>query len=348
MVNIVLPTNEERRLSFFLAMEEYVARCLDVGEAFFVWRVPASVIFGRNQLVHNEVNIGYCKDHGIGMYRRKSGGGCVYADMGNLMMSFIAESPSVQFTYHQYVMLVLGALKSLGIQAKATGRNDLMVGEGKVSGSAFYHVNGKGIVHGTLLYDTDTVNMSACLTPDTRKMESKGVKSVRQRVSLLKDYTSLSLDEIERGIVSHLCKEQLLLKQEDVEKIEELEKTYLSEDFIWGGNPRHCARWFSIGNLSDDFIWASNPRCTFVRKRYINNVGLVEARINVKGGRIRNIDLKGDYIVTGDVEALCARLKGVELSPEAVRDALPEDLSDIIYNLNNIELTNLITETYGQ
>lgn len=321
-----MPTNEERRLSFFLAMEEYVARCLDVGEAFFVWRVPASVIFGRNQLVHNEVNIGYCKDHGIGMYRRKSGGGCVYADMGNLMMSFIAESPSVQFTYHQYVMLVLGALKSLGIQAKATGRNDLMVGEGKVSGSAFYHVNGKGIVHGTLLYDTDTVNMSACLTPDTRKMESKGVKSVRQRISLLKDYTSLSLDEIERGIVSHLCKEQLLLKQEEVEKIEELEKTYLSEDFIWG----------------------SNPRCTIVRKRYINNVGLVEARMDVKGGRIRDIDLKGDYIVTGDVEALCARLKGVELTPEAVRDALPEDLSDIIYNLNNIELTNLITETYGE
>ena len=326
MVNIVLPTNEERRLSFFLAMEEYVARCLDVGEAFFVWRVPASVIFGRNQLVHNEVNVGYCKDHGIGMYRRKSGGGCVYADMGNLMMSFIAESPSVQFTYHQYVMLVLGALKSLGIQAKATGRNDLMVGEGKVSGSAFYHVNGKGIVHGTLLYDTDTDNMSACLTPDTRKMESKGVKSVRQRISLLKDYTSLSLDEIERGIVSHLCKEQLVLKQEDVEKIEELEKTYLSDDFIWG----------------------SNPRCTIVRKRYINNVGLVEARMDVKGGRIRDIDLKGDYIVTGDVEALCARLKGVELTPEAVRDALPEDLSDIIYNLNNIELTNLITETYGE
>ncbi len=326
MVNIVLPTNEERRLSFFLAMEEYVARCLDVGEAFFVWRVPASVIFGRNQLVHNEVNVGYCKDHGIGMYRRKSGGGCVYADMGNLMMSFIAESPSVQFTYHQYVMLVLGALKSLGIQAKATGRNDLMVGEGKVSGSAFYHVNGKGIVHGTLLYDTDTVNMSACLTPDTRKMESKGVKSVRQRISLLKDHTSLSLDEIERGIVSHLCKEQLLLKQEEVEKIEELEKTYLSEDFIWG----------------------SNPRCTIVRKRYINNVGLVEARMDVKGGRIRDIDLKGDYIVTGDVEALCARLKGVELTPEAVRDALPEDLSDIIYNLNNKELTNLITETYGE
>ncbi len=326
MVNIVLPTNEERRLSFFLAMEEYVARCLDVGEAFFVWRVPASVIFGRNQLVHNEVNIGYCRDHGIGMYRRKSGGGCVYADMGNLMMSFIAESPSVQFTYHQYVMLVLGALKSLGIQAKATGRNDLMVGEGKVSGSAFYHVNGKGIVHGTLLYDTDTDNMTACLTPDSRKMESKGVKSVRQRISLLKDHTSLSLDEIERGIVSHLCKEQLLLRQEDVEEIEELEKTYLSEDFIWG----------------------SNPRCTIVRKRYINDVGLVEARINVKGGRIRDLDLKGDYIVLGDVEALCARLKGVELTPEAVRDALPEDLSDIIYNLNNKELTNLITETYGE
>lgn len=326
MVNIILPTCGERKLSFYLAMEEYVARHLDIPEAFFVWKVPPSVIFGRNQLIENEVNINYCKEHGVQTYRRKSGGGCVYADRGNLMMSFIAESPSVQFTYHQYLMLVLGALRSLGIDASATGRNDLMVGGGKVSGSAFYHLNGRGIVHGTLLYDTDMQNMTSCLLPDKEKLSSKGVKSVRQRVSLLKDFTTLSLEEIERGIVGHLCKERLTLTERDVEEIERMEQEYLSADFIWG----------------------NNPRFTVVRKRYIENVGTIEARMEVKKGCIQTIDLKGDYIVVGDVGALCAQLKGVALTPEAVGEALPDDVSKTIFNLNNSELTNLITETYDE
>ena len=65
----------ERRLSFFLAMEEYVARHVDADDCFFLWQVEPTVIFGRNQSVANEVNEAYCRSHGIRMFRRKSGGG---------------------------------------------------------------------------------------------------------------------------------------------------------------------------------------------------------------------------------------------------------------------------------
>ena len=91
MKYITLPTSEVRRLSFYLAMEEYVARHLDEPDCFFLWQVEPSVIFGRNQVLENEVNVDYCRTHGIKLYRRKSGGGCVYADMDNLMWSFITS-----------------------------------------------------------------------------------------------------------------------------------------------------------------------------------------------------------------------------------------------------------------
>ena len=80
-----------RRLSFYLAMEEYVARHIDEDDLFFMWQVRPTVIFGRNQSLENEVNVDYCRANEIEMYRRKSGGGCVYADMGNVMLSYISK-----------------------------------------------------------------------------------------------------------------------------------------------------------------------------------------------------------------------------------------------------------------
>ena len=91
MKYVTLPSTEVRRLSFYLAMEEFVARHLDEPDSFFMWQVEPSVIFGRNQVVENEVNVAYCREQSIRMYRRKSGGGCVYADMDNLMLSYVTS-----------------------------------------------------------------------------------------------------------------------------------------------------------------------------------------------------------------------------------------------------------------
>ena len=90
MLYIALPDKQVRRLSFYLAMEEYVARQVEADDCFFMWQVEPTVIFGRNQLMENEVNIAYCQQHGIQVVQRKSGGGCVYADMDNIMLSYIS------------------------------------------------------------------------------------------------------------------------------------------------------------------------------------------------------------------------------------------------------------------
>ena len=162
MIYISLPGQQSRRLSFYLAMEEYVARRLDVADAFFMWQVDPSVIFGRNQLIENEVNVDFCCSHGISMFRRKSGGGCVYADRSNVMFSYVTNDEQVGFTFYRYMTMIVTMLRRLGVDASATGRNDVMIGDRKVSGNAFYKIPGHSIVHGTMLYDTDIYVILIC------------------------------------------------------------------------------------------------------------------------------------------------------------------------------------------
>ena len=233
MKYIALPFQEIRRLSFYLAMEEYVARQIDEPDAFFMWQVEPSVIFGRNQVLENEVNVPYCREHDIKLYRRKSGGGCVYADQDNLMLSFISSEENVGFAFNRFVNMVLLVLRKLGIEATGTSHNDIMIGERKVCGTACYHVEGRSIVHSTMLFDTNMEHMLNAITPSQEKLAKKGIESVRQRITLLKDYTTLeNVDALKTLIRSTLCEGERLLTPQEVTEIERLEQSYLREDFI--------------------------------------------------------------------------------------------------------------------
>ena len=232
MKYVALPFTGTRRLSFYLAMEEFVARHLDEPDCFFMWQVEPTVIFGRNQVLENEVNLDYCREHGIHVVRRKSGGGCVYADMDNVMLSFVTSEENVGIAFNRFVNMVLLVFRKMGIEATGSSHNDIMIGDRKVCGTACYHVSGRSIVHSTLLYDTNMEHMLHAITPGPEKLEKKGIQSVRQRITFLKDYTSLGLDEVKTLIRDILCVGERMLTAEDVAAIEQIEGQYLSEDFI--------------------------------------------------------------------------------------------------------------------
>ena len=233
MKYVALPFQEPRRLSFYLAMEEFVARHTDEPDAFFMWQVEPSVIFGRNQVLENEVNVAYCREHGISLYRRKSGGGCVYADMDNLMLSFVTSEENVNFAFNRFVNMVLLVLRKLGIAATGTSHNDIMIGDRKVCGTACYHLEGRCIVHSTMLFDTNMDHMLHAITPSREKLEKKGIESVRQRITLLKDYTTLdSVEALKVLIRETLCEGERMLTASEVAGIEAIEATYLKEEFI--------------------------------------------------------------------------------------------------------------------
>ena len=323
MVYIALPEEKTRNLSFYLAMEEYVARHIDASDCFFMWQVEPSVIFGRNQLIESEVNLDYCRSNGIKTYRRKSGGGCVYADMSNVMFSYVTSEENVGFTFNRYINMVVLVLRKLGVEAAATGRNDIMVDGKKVSGNAFYRIPGRSVVHGTMLYDTDMRNMVGSITPSDEKLLSKGVNSVRQHITLLKDYIDIGIDEFKQFVRNNLCSGEITLTDTDVAGIEEIERGYLADEFIYGNNPRY----------------------TLVKRRRIDGVGTLEARLEMKNGVIKKANLLGDFFLTGDIDAaLLDGLRNVRLERADLERAMPARLDNVIMNLNREDFMALLID----
>lgn len=313
MKYIELPETKVRRLSFYLAMEEFVARYLNEAECFFMWQVNPTVIFGRNQLIENEVNLDYCRANQIETYRRKSGGGCVYADRSNIMFSYITQDINVRFTFDKYLRMVAHVLRKLGVNAEASGRNDIHIDGKKVSGNAFYHLPGKSIVHGTMLFNTDMENLVRSITPSNEKLISKGVESVRQHVTNLSEYLSIDIEEFKSFVRQQMCDEAIRLTPEQVLTIEEIEKEYVSDEFIYGNNPRY----------------------TLIKKEHTPSAGELEIRIELKNGMIKNLNVMGDYFLVGDLDKeLIARLQNVPYEEAAVRQALEGvRIEDIIMHL---------------
>lgn len=324
MKYVALPNDVQHRLPFYLAMEEYVARHLAADDYFFMWQVEPTVIFGRNQLIDTEVDVEYCRANSIQMYRRKSGGGCVYADRDNLMLSYVTPASNVNLTFNRYMLMVEHLLQKLGIDAKTTGRNDILVDGKKVSGNAFYHLPGRSIVHGTMLYDTDLERMVRSTTPSDAKLKSKGVESVRQHVTTLNKYLDITIEEFKKFVRTNLCDGEVVLDDCAVEAIKEIEQGYLTDEFIYGRNPAY----------------------TSVVKKRIEGVGEIEARMELRDGVLRKINLAGDFFLVGDLDgSLLAPLSGVSFAPEAVAERLADvEVGNIIMNLSKKQFINFLFE----
>lgn len=236
MKNVVIPECGSRRLIFYLAMEEYVAKAFDE-DAFFVWQSDPTVIIGRNQVLENEVNLAYCEAHGVQVYRRKSGGGCVYSDKGNIMMSYVSRRGDVPAVFDKYLSELTACLRSLGLPAEKSGRNDVLVDGRKVSGNAFQMLPDRSIVHGTLLYSTDMEALTQAIRPPVEKLARHGVESVRQRVRNLAEYSELMMQVPEplksagalmKYIADYFCDGVIRLGAEDVAEIELIENEYIN------------------------------------------------------------------------------------------------------------------------
>ena len=229
MKHVVLPDDIRRSLAFYLAMEEYVAKEVE-DEAFFVWRVEPTVIFGRNQVLENEVNLEYCREHGVDVVRRKSGGGCVYADRDNIMISYVSRRGDVAEIFERYLSALTSCLCSLGLKAEKSGRNDILVEGRKVSGNAFHQLPDRSIVHGTLLYNTDFDALEEAIRPPVEKLLRHGVASVRQRVGNLRDYLDPaiigSIHALEDHLVDYFSDGTLSLSADDLCVIEEMASAY--------------------------------------------------------------------------------------------------------------------------
>lgn len=328
MIYVDLPQEGAvRQLPFYLAMEEYLASRVQRGEEyFFMWQVNPTVIFGRNQILDNEVNVDYCRRNSIEMYRRRSGGGCVFANRDNIMMSYItADDSSVATTFERYTSLVAAMLRSLGLDASSTSRNDVLVDGMKVSGNAFYHTGRSSIVHGTMLYDTDMADMAAAITPSVAKRAAKGVESVRSRITTLRPRLGMEIEDFKDYARKYMTASAISLTNADVEVIEEIERPY------------HDSWW----------IMGKRPKSTLSVRRRIDGVGEFQVDIALDRNHcIEDMNITGDFFLLGDMDsAITGRVVGVPYDRAQIEDALwGIDPSKVIWGLSKENLLNIMFE----
>jgi lipoyl synthase len=324
MKYIIIPERKTTpQLPFYFAVEEYVARTYTDDDYFMVWRVEPTVMIGRNQLTENEVNVDYCKRNGIHIYRRKSGGGCIYADKGCMQFSYISYAENVNRAFVEYMQGIADMIKSLGINTELSGRNDILVEGKKVAGSAFYGLKGRSVLHNSLLFSTELEHLEHALTPGKEKLQSKGVASVRQRVTNVGNYTDLSIEAFMDYVRKYMCGDEVLeLTSDDMKHIEEIEKELASDDFTYGKNPKY----------------------TEVRKKRFADVGTIQAHIELKNEKILNINLMGDYFLLGDIDReLLDLLRGVDFTREAVSAAIEGiEIGNVIRNFTTEQFLRLL------
>jgi lipoate-protein ligase A len=313
-----------------LAIEEYALKHLDIDESYLLFYInQPSIIIGKNQNTIEEINSDYVEENDIIVVRRLSGGGAVYHDLGNLNYSFITKDDGESFhNYKKFTEPVVEALKELGVNAELSGRNDLVVGERKISGNAQFATKGRMFSHGTLMLSSEIENVVSALKVKEDKIKSKGIKSIRSRVANISEFLSepLTMEEFRKKLLEHIFGgtenvQEYQWTDEDWEKIMEISKErYQQWDWNYGKSPK-----FNIQHSH----------------RY--PVGQIDIRLEVAKGKIEECKIYGDFFGVGDVEDIEKRLIGVRFSKAELGQALKDvNVSHYFGNITTEDFVNLL------
>jgi lipoate-protein ligase A len=323
--------NENTDLRFNLAAEEYMINHFS-DEVFMLWRADSSILLGKNQNAYSEINMEYVENNKIRVVRRMSGGGAVYNDLGNTNFCFIMNESAKHFTdFKRFTDPIITVLKSLGVDAQFTGRNDMTIEGKKFSGNAQYKVKRRMLHHGTLLFTSDIFDLSQSLNPSPVKFSDKAVKSVKSRVTNIWDHLadqSLDIMGFRQLINDHIFTiypdaQNYFFSNEDLEAINKLMiEKYDTWEWNYGKSPK--------------FNYKSS-------KKFPG--GVVEVYAEIKNGLIQDIHIYGDYFGHKEVGDITNAFINTIYSRGSVENILSQfDLDQYFKNLTSEELMQVIFE----
>lgn len=314
-----------------LALEEFALKNLDPKESYIIlWQNAPSVIIGRFQNTIEEINQDFIEKNQINVVRRMTGGGAVYHDMGNLNFSFIEKATGKDINFHKFTKPVVKALTKMGIEAEHTGRNDITIDNKKFSGNAQYHYKGKVLHHGTILFNAKLEDVQAALNVKKEKIESKGVKSVRSRVTNIVDYLEekVSLQQFKDLLVHYFFEgkeiEEYKLSEIEQAGIRELmEKKYLTWQWNFGASPAF--------NLRKSFHFPG---------------GNIDFLLDVEKGMIKKCTIYGDFFSNYDIANLEDKFKGIKYHKEDITKLIQEENLEKYFG--KISKASLLQSLLGQ
>jgi len=319
--------NPNTSASFNMAAEEYILKCFSE-DVFMLWQADKTVLIGKNQNTRKEIDVEYVENHDIRVIRRLSGGGAVYNDLGNTNFAFISTDSGDSFAnFKKFTNPIINLLNSMGVPAEFSGRNDLLVESKKFSGNAQFKHKNRLLHHGTLLFSSNMEQLGKALSPDMLKFKSKGIKSVKSRVTNIREH----LDEkitVEKFM--QLANEHILetfpgskvyhLSEDDIIEIRKIEQN-------------RFASW--------EWNYGSSPKYDFSNQEKFPG-GLVEVNLAVKDGIIRSARVFGDFFSQKDIADVEQGLKGIKHETQSIRSALETlDLNSYFSGININEIMQL-------
>ena len=289
---------------FNLALEEYLFNLDDENAYYWLWQNDNTIVIGKNQNAFREINEDFVRENKIKISRRITGGGAVYHDLGNLNFTFIVPSQGKRaYDFKRFTDKIIDALKTFGVQAEYSGRNDLLIDGKKFSGNAQLVGERKILHHGTLLFSTDTSVIEKCLTPSEEKIKSRGVGSVKSRVANL----DVDIEEFKTEFIRREGGGARYLNQDDIEAVKKLRDTKFS---------------------TYEWIYGASPEFNYSRSIRFDRCGTISLSVNLIDGKIGKCKINGDFFGSGDVWELEKLLEG--------KDSVPEEI-DFDYYFGNLK-----------
>lgn len=276
-----------------LALEKYLFFSVKENECIlYLWQNKNTIVIGKNQNAFKECKVeDLQRDNGY-LVRRLSGGGAVYHDLGNLNFTFLVRQEN--YNLEKQLEVILKAVRKFSINAEKSGRNDITIDGKKFSGNAFFSSNGFNYHHGTLLVNVNMNDLSKYLNISADKLKSKGVSSVKSRVTNLTEYNkNLTVDKLKTKLIEafeevyKIKPEKLNYEEIDKIKIKKFTSEFSSKEFIFGRKIN------SECEFSHRFSW-----------------GDIQIQINLSGGFIRDTVVYSDAMNENLIEKMQSILKG--------------------------------------
>lgn len=318
--------------AFNLALEQFVFDEMDRSQEYFMlWQNDNAVIIGKNQNTAEEIDPHYVREHNIRVVRRLSGGGAVYHDLGNLNFTFITGAGDTsQIDLHAFNRPVLKALSRLGAEAFCNGRNDMTIAGCKFSGSSQYIRAGRILHHGTLLFDSDLSVLTHCLNVPEDKLSSKGIRSVRSRVTNIRPHLreDLTLPQFWRLLLQFLSEEFSLrpyrFTEEELLRVREIQAArYDRAEWNYGPSLSGCLK----------------------KEQRFEGCGKIQAVMETKEGCLSRIVFCGDFFGSASLNDLTDRLQGCPLNRGSLQAALSGlELEPYFHGLKTAQLIDLLLQ----
>lgn len=318
--------NENTDLSFNMAAEEYMMKNFD-DDIFMLWRASRSVLIGKNQNSLEEINYDYVKENNIPVVRRLSGGGTVFCDLGNTNFAFIVSDANSFSDFKKFTTPILEVLQELGVAAEFSGRNDLTIEGKKFSGNAQYKYKDRLLHHGTLLFSSDISDLSKAINPKKVKYESKGIDSVKSRVTNISSHLQSDIDIIDfrKMIAEHIKStaenaEFYEFTEEDIKNILKIKEERFD---TWEWN------------------FGFSPKYSLTQAKKFPG-GVVEISFEIKKGKIDKLKFYGDFFSRLDISDIENALIATDHNEEKIMQVLSDiDLASYFKNIQPEEITSL-------